>query len=118
MQSILSILGLLAFTIAGCARPIPSISVTNDSKSRLNVVSLKNVEHFKRTEVMAGQTKAVVSRPVSIKGNLTIVWYIVGAPKSLPAIKEDTVSIPQDWDGTSPLKLTFDQQRKWSASFK
>ena len=117
MRSILSILGLMVLTIAGCARPIPSISVTNDSKSRLNVVSLKTVEHFKRTELMPGQTESVVSRPVFIQGDLTIVWYTVGAPKSLPAIKEDVVSMPQDWDGIAPLKLSFDADRKWSASF-
>ena len=117
MRSILSILGLMVFLIAGCARPIPSISVTNDSKSRLNVVSLKDIEHFKRTEVSPGKTKVVVARPVSIQGDLTIVWYIVGAPKSLPAIKEDVVSMPQDWDGIAPLKLSFDAGRKWSASF-
>ena len=112
-----SLLGLLVLLIAGCGRPVPSILVINDSKSPVNVVTLEKVDHFERTEVLAGETKSVVSRAVVVDQNLTIGWYIVGAAKALPAIKKKTVSIPQDWDGFSPLKLSFNQQREWSASF-
>ena len=119
MQTKLSILFLLLATliIAGCRQPVPSISVTNQSSWPLEVVSLGNVAHFKRENVLSGQTPAIVTPPSFISKTITITWYIVGAPKALPAIREDQVPIPEDWDGRTPLLLSFDQGKKWTAKY-
>ena len=118
MQNNRSVLVLLlvTLTIAGCAQPFPSISVTNESNYPLHIVALSPVNPFKRATVLMGETKAVVTQPTYVGKTIAIKWYIVGAPKSLPAVKETLVSIPQNWDGHSPLTLLFSQQKKWAAS--
>lgn len=119
MQTKLSIVFLLlaTLTITGCRQPVPSISVTNQSPWPLEVVSLGNVAHFKRGRVLSGKTKAFVTQPSFISESITITWYIYGAPKALPAIREDQVLIPDDWDGQMPLLLSFDQGKKWTAKY-
>ena len=110
------VLLLATLTIAGCAQPFPSISVTNESNYPLHIVALSPVNPFKRATVLMGETKAVVTQPTYVGKTIAIKWYIVGAPKSLPAVRETLVSIPQNWDGHSPLTLLFSQQKKWAAS--
>ncbi|MGB2500028.1 MAG: hypothetical protein ACPIA2_10040 [Mariniblastus sp.] len=66
---------------------------------------------------MSGKTKAFVTQPSFISESITITWYIYGAPKALPAIREDQVLIPDDWDGQMPLLLSFDQGKKWTAKY-
>ncbi len=112
------ILTLTILTISGCKQPVPSIYVTNESTWPLHVVSLSNTDHFKRDQVLAGETKAVVTQPSFTAETITIKWYIVGAPKALPAIRENSVPIPKNWDGRTPLTLSFDQKKKWTASFQ
>ncbi len=112
------ILTLTILTISGCKQPVPSIYVTNESTWPLHVVSLSNMDHFKRDQVLAGETKAVVTQPSFTAETITIKWYIVGAPKALPAIRENSVPIPKDWDGRAPLTLSFDQKKKWTAAFQ
>ncbi len=120
MQTNLSslILILTILTISGCKPPVPSIYVTNESTWSLHVVSLSNMDRFKREKVLTGETKAVVTQPSFTGETITIKWYIVGAAKALPAIREDTVAIPQDWAAQTPLLLSFDQKKKWTASFR
>ncbi|MCP4099801.1 MAG: hypothetical protein GY880_26885 [Planctomycetaceae bacterium] len=110
------VLLLATLTIAGCAQPFPSISVTNESSYPLHIVALSAVNSFKKATVSMGETKAVVPQPTYVGKTIAIKWYIVGAPKSLPAVRETLVSIPQNWDGHSPLTLSFSQQKKWAAS--
>ena len=112
------VLALAISSIAGCRQPFPSIRVINESTWPLHIIALSNVDNFKRDTVLRGETKAIVSQPTYIAESITIKWYIVGAPKSLPAIEEKSVSIPQNWDGHSSLTLSFNQQKKWTASFQ
>jgi len=109
------VLLLATLTIAGCVQPFPSISVTNESSYPLHIVALSAVNSFKKATVSMGETKAVVPQPTYVGKTIVIRWYVVGAPKSLPAVRETLVSIPQNWDGRSPLTLSFSQQKKWSA---
>ena len=112
------ILILTILTILGCKQPVPSIYVTNESIWPLHVVSLSNMVRLKREKVLPGETKAIVTQQSFTTETITIKWYIVGAPKALPAIREDTISIPQDWAVQRPLLLSFDQKKKWTASFR
>lgn len=120
MQTNLSFLILIftILTILGCKQPVPSIYVTNESIWPLHVVSLSNMVRLKREKVLPGETKAIVTQQSFTTETITIKWYIVGAPKALPAIREDTISIPQDWAVQRPLLLAFDQKKKWTASFR